>query len=167
MHKLWIYPGCSLRRNPISFWSLQQRMELSQKQKSASPVPGAAWVMQPPARAVSRDGCCVLVREVDEKCCYCLGFFSFSLLLSQSSLHFHYLSAPGRAVSHLTATGLNSEKTCRQSVSHIIIFLPSPLDGKKQLKGTNCVKNSLSTLLLFWAKFQSSLWIWQKQKIMK
>lgn len=75
MHKLWIYPGCSLRRNPISFWSLQQQMELSQKQKSASPVPGAAWVMQPPARAVSRDRCCVFVREVDEKCCYCLVFF--------------------------------------------------------------------------------------------
>lgn len=83
-------------------------------------------------------------------------FFSFHAFFC---LQFHYLSAPGRVAAHLTAIGPNYEKICRQSVSHIIIFLPSLSDRKKQLKGMNCVKNSLSTSPLFWAKFP--LWIRQ------
>lgn len=92
-------------------------------------------------------------------------FFSFLFFASfLDSLHFRYLSAPGRVVSHSTATGLNYEKICRQSVRHIHHFSPISAGQEKQLKGTNCVKNSLSTSALFWTVFPSSLWIWQKQE---
>lgn len=116
--------GCS--HNPISFWSLQQWMELSQKRKSGG-------CLLSDAAACKSGQLRWMLRPRLWRWWKVLFLFVFSFLFFASfsdSLHFRYLSAPGRVVSHSTATGLDYEKICRQSVSHIIIFLPSPLDRK-------------------------------------
>lgn len=106
-------------------------------------------------------GCRDLFCDVDENCCcYCCPFLCFFSVESTLWLS----TSAGRVVLHRTATRLNSEQTCRQSVSYIIIFLPSPLDGKNSWRAQIVLRIPFQPRHCSGPSSQRELWVWQKQK---
>lgn len=77
-----------------------------------------------------------------------IGFFLCTFFSSWS----HYPSEMGSVVAHLTATGSSSEKYVDKMSATLSFFFTISLRQEKQLKGMNCVKNSLSTFLPYWIR---------------